>query len=150
LERSGRQTDVERAVLCKHLDGKALYTAILHIYALTHKEMRQSPQDSKEEEPAQSNEEFREQKRQKRAPSYKKELKPKKTAMAVPAPRDPRIRSQDELPTRNFFAPLRTNDMDMESPVVEEVSEKPDGEPQEKSTSQSGRPAPIILTSKNI
>jgi hypothetical protein len=57
-----------------------------------------------------------------------------------------RIRSQDEQPTRNFFAPLRTNDMDMDSPVVEEASQKPDGEPQKKSPSQSGRPPPIVLT----
>jgi hypothetical protein len=33
---------VERGVLCKHLDGKPLFTAVLCRYALMHREMRDS------------------------------------------------------------------------------------------------------------
>jgi hypothetical protein len=131
------KAEVERPVLCKHLDGKALYTAILRLSALTNREMRESWQDS-EEEPAQRNEEFRQQKRRNWTPSDEKEQKMTKTTTAAPGSRDPRIRSKDELPTRNFFAPLRTYDMDMESRVIEEATEKPDEEPQQKAPSQSG------------
>jgi hypothetical protein len=34
--------EAERVILCKHLDGKALFTAILRLYALTHREMKRS------------------------------------------------------------------------------------------------------------
>jgi hypothetical protein len=103
-EEPAEKADAERAVLCKYLDGKAMYTATLRLYALTHREMRESRQDI-EEEPAQRNEQFREQKRRKRTPSDEKEQKKTKTTTAAPAPKDPRMRSQGELPTRNFFAP---------------------------------------------
>jgi hypothetical protein len=44
------------------MDGKALFTAILRLYASTHKEMRESLVNTTEGDPAHSNEEFREQK----------------------------------------------------------------------------------------
>jgi hypothetical protein len=49
----------ERSILCKHLEGKALFTAVLHPYATTHRELR----DSRQPEPVQEeqNEKFREQ-----------------------------------------------------------------------------------------
>jgi hypothetical protein len=50
------------------------------------------------------------------------------------------------VPTKNFFAPLRTKDTEMECSVVDDTAEKAEGE-QQKSPSQSGRPPPIILTS---
>jgi hypothetical protein len=36
------RADAERAVLWKHLDGKALFTAMLRLYAALHREMRDS------------------------------------------------------------------------------------------------------------
>jgi hypothetical protein len=36
------KVEAERAVLCKHLDGKALFTAMLHMYANLHRELRDS------------------------------------------------------------------------------------------------------------
>jgi hypothetical protein len=36
------RAEAERAVLCKHLDGKALFTAIPRLYATIHREMRYS------------------------------------------------------------------------------------------------------------
>jgi hypothetical protein len=124
------RAEAERRVLCKHLEGKALFTGMLRLYALMHREMRDSLLNTSKGEPAQDNEGFREQKRRKRIPS---EEKFQKTATATPTPRDPRIRSQDELPTRNFFAPLRAADMELERPVVEDATQKPDGKPQQES-----------------
>jgi hypothetical protein len=37
------KAESERTVLCKHLDGKALFTAILRLYAAIHREMSLSP-----------------------------------------------------------------------------------------------------------
>jgi hypothetical protein len=36
------RAEAERAVLCKHLDGKALFTAMLRLYSARHREMRDS------------------------------------------------------------------------------------------------------------
>lgn len=137
--------EVERAILCKHMDGKALFIAIVRLYAATHREMKRSLQNTQEEDPAQNNEEFREQRRRKRIPSAEdnKSQTAKKTATAEPSPRDPRILPQGGLPTRKFFAPLRTTEMEVERPVAEDSPEKPDGEPQQESGNiKSGRPPP--------
>jgi hypothetical protein len=36
------KSEAERTVLCKHLDGNALFTAMLRLYAAIHREMRES------------------------------------------------------------------------------------------------------------
>jgi hypothetical protein len=56
------KSEPEPQVLCKHMDGKALFTAVLRLYAAMHREMRESVVHHTEEDHAQ-NEEFREQKR---------------------------------------------------------------------------------------
>jgi hypothetical protein len=57
---------------------------------------------------------------------------------------DHRKPSQLELPTRNFFAPLRAADVEVEH--TEDNSERTDGDHQQKlPSSQRGRPPPIIL-----
>jgi hypothetical protein len=48
---------------------------------------------------------------------------------------------------KNYFAPLRTTDMDVERPVREGSTQRPNGESHQESTSKSGRPPPIVLTS---
>jgi hypothetical protein len=73
----------------------------------------------------------------------------KKAAKAASETRDPRISSQLELPTRNFFAPLKTVGMELES--AEDTSNKVDDDgdqqqPQPPSSQRARRP-PIILTS---
>jgi hypothetical protein len=124
------KSEAERTVLCKHLDGKALFTAMLRLYATIHREMRESLL-LEQKEPA---EEFREQRRRKRNPSEEQKKKPKPS----PSPRDPRIKSQGQVLTKNFFAPLRTPGMD-----VEETTKPEEQQPSNK----SGRPPPIVLTS---
>jgi hypothetical protein len=130
------KAEAERTVLSKHLDGKALFTAVLRLYVATHRELRETLVPEEKEIP----EEFREQRRRKRNPSDEQPKKSKPT----PGPRDPRIRSQVEVevPTKNFYAPLRISGME----VVEETTNKPDAE-QQPSTSKTGRPPPIVLTS---
>jgi hypothetical protein len=55
------KAEAERAVLCKHLDGKALFLVILRMYVAIHRELRASMVT---EEP--QTEDFREQRRRKR------------------------------------------------------------------------------------
>jgi hypothetical protein len=115
-------------VLVKHLEGKALFTALLHLYAATYKELCDSRQpESTQEEPT---EEFREQRRSKRNPSDEQQSATKKAAGASGNVRDPRIRPQADLPTRNYYAPLRTGKMDTEGPVVDVATETQEGVPQ--------------------
>jgi hypothetical protein len=66
------RAETERAVLCKHLDGKVLFTAMLRLYAAIHREMRDSVMPANQ----QPNEKFREQRRR-RIPSDEKAKKPK-------------------------------------------------------------------------
>jgi hypothetical protein len=68
----------ERILLCKHVEGKPLFTAMLRLYAEAHSELR----DSLQPEPQQMEptEEFREQRRCKRNPSDDQVAVLKKTA----------------------------------------------------------------------
>jgi hypothetical protein len=61
------RAEAESAVLCKHLEGKAHFAAILRLYATTHTEWRGSLLPVPEQE--EHTEEFREQRRRKRNPS---------------------------------------------------------------------------------
>jgi hypothetical protein len=74
-------------VLSKHLDGKALFTAMLRLYAAIHREMRDSVLPEQEE----STVEFLEQKRRMRNPLEKQAKRSKTTIMPTSGPRDPRI-----------------------------------------------------------
>lgn len=55
------RAEAERTVLCKHLNVKALFTAMLNMYAAIHREMSDSVLMEHEE----STKEYREQKRRK-------------------------------------------------------------------------------------
>jgi hypothetical protein len=105
-------------VLCKHLEGKALFTAMLRLYAATHKELRDSLQPEPEQE--EPTEEFREKRRRKQNPSYEQPAVLKKTggtSGSVPVKTSPTGVSSPPkaVITRNFFAPLRVAEMDTES-----------------------------------
>jgi hypothetical protein len=117
---------------------------MLRLYAALHRELRDSvlpvPAEHK------STEECREQRRRKRNPSDDNAKKPN-TGVPTPESRDARLRPKGEVPTRNFFAPLRTAEIDLESTHVEGTSESPTSETQQTSSSKAGRTPPIILTS---
>jgi hypothetical protein len=56
-----------------------------------------------------SYEEFREQRRRKRKPTDDADKRAKKPTASTTGIDDPQLRSKSEVPTRNFFAPLRSN-----------------------------------------
>jgi hypothetical protein len=128
------RANAERAVLCKHLDGKALLTAMLRLYAALHREMRDSVLPTQQN----STEKFREQRRRKRNPS---DEQAKKYKTSVPTP-ESRLRPLGEVATKNFFAPLRTAEMEVERILVEGTSDEPSSEPQQSSASKAVRPPP--------
>jgi hypothetical protein len=136
------RAEAERVVLGKHLDGKALFTAILRLYAALHRELGDSILPAQQT----STEEFREQRRRKRNPSDD-QAKKSKINMPTPGSRDSKPRPQGEMATKNFFSPLTTAEMEIEHAPVEGTSDDPNKEPQQTSASKAGRPPPIVLTS---
>jgi hypothetical protein len=129
------RAEAEMAVLCKHLDG------MLRLYAALHRELRDSSLPAEQK----STEEYREQWMRKRNSSDEK-AKKSKTSVPMPESRDPRLRPKGEVPTKNFFAPLRTAEMDVERTLVESTSDEANSELQQLSSNKSGRPPPIVLT----
>jgi hypothetical protein len=116
-------SETERRVLCKHMEGKALFTAMLRMYAAIHRGLRESLLPVHQ----QSSEEFCEQRRRKRN-SSEEQVNKSKTMVPTPESRDPIVRSQGQIPTKNFFVPLRTSEMDVELALGEETSDNPNGE----------------------
>jgi hypothetical protein len=135
------KAETERAVLRKHIGGKALITPMLRLYAALHRNLSDTVLSVWAEH--KSTEEFRQQRRSKRNPSEDSAKKPK-TGVPTPESRDPRLRPKGEVPTRNFFAPLRTTDMDLENTHEETheetTSEHPTSGTQQASSSKPGRP----------
>jgi hypothetical protein len=131
------KAETERAVLRKHIGGKALFTAMLRLYAALHRELSDTVLSVSAEH--KSTEEFREQRRRKRNPS-EDGAKKLKTSVPTPESRDPRMRPKGEVPTRNFFAPLRTRDMDLEIPTRRPLRNIPQVEHNKRLlASQAGR-----------
>jgi hypothetical protein len=127
------KAEAERAVLCKHLDRKALFMAILRMYAAIHRELRASLVTDE-----QQTEDSREQRRRKRN-SSEEESKKSKTSKPTPGPRDPRIQPQP-LPIKNFFAALKGANMVIESCGTQENQQD------EAPAVKTGRPPPIVIT----
>jgi hypothetical protein len=127
-------------VLCKHLDGKALFTSMLRLYAALHRELRDSAQPAQQS----SSEEFGEQRRRKRNPS---DEQAKKSKISAPPPetKDSIQLPQGEVATKNFFAPLRTAETDVERIPEEGATEETT---KEAPNNKAGRPPPINLNSQ--
>jgi hypothetical protein len=98
--------------------GKPLYSALQGVYAEVLIDLKGVLQESvaKGDAPCTSTRisrmeenEFREQKRRKRNYPGFTENEPKKPTTAL---NNPRLRRQQEIPTRNFFAPLRTTEVE--------------------------------------
>jgi hypothetical protein len=111
----------ERTMLCKHLDGKGLFTAMLRLYAAIHREMRDSVLPEQEE----STEEIRKQRSRKRNLS-EEEAKNRSQLSCRHLDRgilgyDPRAscRQGTSLP------PLRASEMEAEHTLVDETTDKP-------------------------
>jgi hypothetical protein len=137
------------SILCKHLDGKALFTGLMRLYAATHREMVETVQaDHSDKHEVDEHEGFKQQRRRKRSSSGEEQKQIKKAAKPTTETKNPRIPSQRELPTRNFFAPLKTADMELESAEDTSNQADDDGDQQQQlPSSRRGRPPPIMLTS---
>jgi hypothetical protein len=85
------QAESERAVLCKHLDGKPMLTDMRRLYAATFRQMAESTVP----EATQNAEEFREQKRRKRVPSGENSqaLQAKKSSSTAP----PQVQTRNSM-----------------------------------------------------
>jgi hypothetical protein len=114
---------------------------MLRLYAALHRELRDSILPAQQT----STEEFREQRRRKRNPSDEQSKK-SKINMPTPGSKDSKPQPQGEVATKNFFAPLRTAEMEIEHALVEGKSDGPNNELQQPSSSKAGRPPPIVLT----
>jgi hypothetical protein len=114
--------------MSSYLDGKALLTRVLRLYAM-HETIQQDETASKDE--------FREQRRRKRNPSDEKIQVKKKNITQDP-------KALPQVAVRNFFAPLRTH-METEDSNGEKTTGTEEAE--QEPANQAGRPPPIILTS---
>jgi hypothetical protein len=116
--------------------SKALFTGVLRLYAAIHRELRNSVQP----EDAERDAEFLEQRRRKWNPSSDQvQAKKSNTGNTANPGKLPQV------PIRNFYAPLRTQ-MDVEV-NKDDLTVDTDAQLQEATSSQAGRPPPIILTS---
>jgi hypothetical protein len=127
------------------LEGKPLYSALHGVYsevlAVLKVVLQQSAskvQLQPNNEPA-AQEEFWEQRRRKINPS--EEAANKQKTMPTTGIKDPRPSPQQDVATRNYFAPLRTTEMECEG-STNEVADNPDDKLQQGPASQTGRPPP--------
>jgi hypothetical protein len=93
-----------------------------------------------------SDEKFREQKRQKLKPPYDVVKKTKKPATSATGVNDSQLLSKDEVPTWNFFTPLRS--VEIEADHGDDADDSTVGQQQQALSSQAGGPPPIELTSQ--
>jgi hypothetical protein len=143
-----------RRNLYQVLQGKPLYSALHGVYSEVLADLKVVLQQSATKVQLQPNneaaaqDEFREQRRRKRNPS--EEAAKKQKTMPTTGIKDPRPRPQQDVATRNYFAPLRTTEMECEGSAneVADNPENPEDEVQQRPASQTGRPPPIVLTSE--
>jgi hypothetical protein len=127
---------------CKALTGKILFSALYGTYTVTLKELRallkassSAGQTVTTKCAAHREDGFKEVRRRKRNSSNETAPTTKKAVSAA------EVTPQTEVPTRNFFAPLRAP-MDTESAGAETTVNE------ETVPGKTGRPPPIILTSQ--
>jgi hypothetical protein len=141
-----------RKNLHQHLEGKALYSALFGVYTEVLRGLKGVLQDSattrgaenpaSELETTSLNEDFREQRRCKRNPSDGQASKPKKPSAPATSVNDPRLWQQQEVPTKNFFAPLQTTAMECEGGKTQDTEED---KVQQGPGNKTGRPLPLCL-----
>jgi hypothetical protein len=140
-----------RGNLNQVLEGKPLYSALHGVYSEVLADLKVVLQQSaskvqvEKSSGAATEEEFREQRRRKWTPS-EGNVNAKKVATPTAGVKDPRIRPQAEVPTRNYFAPLRSNEME----VAEDITTDPAQRQQQAATSEKSRPPPILTSETNL
>jgi hypothetical protein len=113
---------------CKALQRKTLLSALYSTYTVTLNELKSLLKAS-----SQQGDDFKEVRNRKRHSSQEATNTPKKATLPTPS---------GKVATRNFFAPLRTANMDTDPPAAE-----PSSAAQETVPGKTGRPPAIILTS---
>jgi hypothetical protein len=123
-------------VLCKHLDGKALFTGMMRLYAAIHRELEDSllPECDKGSE-----EDVPRSKRRKRNSDSDDGSSTSKRETTDKTRRLPVYQKPRPVATNNVFAPLRA--------VPMEDAEASDKGPSSDNIDK-GRPPPIVLTSE--
>jgi hypothetical protein len=150
---------LDRVNLCQCLKGKSLFSALYGPYTVTLSELKGVLQQSVTEDnsiqgtstatgtPAMKAPEdgFREQSRRRRDNSTDNELHQRGNKKATP-PEAPKITAQAQKAapaTRNYFAPLRTAEMEAE----EEEGDSSSEQQQQATSAKTGRPPPVMLSS---
>jgi hypothetical protein len=114
------------------LQGKPLYSALYGSYTVTLNELKSLLKSSTQARQTSQGDGFQEVRSRKRHSTAEAARSPKKAAVPTPA---------GQVPTKNFFAPLRTAQMDTNAP---------DAQPSEEEAAapkKSVRPPPIVLKS---
>jgi hypothetical protein len=117
-----------RENFCKALRGKTLFSALNGTYTVTLNELKSLLKAS-----SQQGDGFKGVRIRKQHSSQEATNTPKKATLPAPSAK---------VTTRNFFAPLRTANMDTDSPAAESSPAAEEAVP-----AKAGRPPPIVLTS---
>jgi hypothetical protein len=89
-------------------------------------------------------EEFREQRRRKWKPTDDTGKRAKKPTTSTTGDNDPQSQLKPEVQTRNFFAPLRS--IEIEADHGDDADDTTERQQHQASSSQAGRQPPIVLT----
>jgi hypothetical protein len=152
-------TELDRIAFCKALKGKQLFNALYGTYSVALSDVKQVLQTSAKRTPAPEQQAhstvttgeddgFKEQKRRKRQNSSEDEQQRKNVttveASHVVAP----CQKAAQVPTRNFFAPLRAVNMETENvEAAPKPTDQSEEQGQHQTLTEAGRPPPIVLTS---
>jgi hypothetical protein len=141
-------TEENRSNFCKSLDGKPISSALYFMYTVTLNELKVVSAQAKHSgaanktssEPTAQDDEYREAKRRMRHNSNDNSQSAKMSTKTIPTSASVKLPPR-AASTRNYFAPLRTTDMDMETTGSENML------PEQEAPRKSGRPPPIVMTS---
>jgi hypothetical protein len=139
----GEPVEENRTNFCKALSGKTLYSALYGTYTVSLNELKGLLKTSTNAKSGttgspRQDDGFQEVRRRKRL-NTQEATKTSKKAAVQSTPR-PEFISPKEIATRDFYAPLRTTEMDTDAPSAE-------ASPRETTTEKTGTPPPIIITS---
>jgi hypothetical protein len=144
----------DRVNLCQVLKGKSLFRALYGVYTVTLSELKlvlqnsaaKGPMGPTPPTPSDGNpEEFKEMKRRRRNPSTDDSVTVSEKPASVQRPAKCEIQQKVAIPTRNFYAPLTTMDVEIQNEITEETD--PSTQQQQQTAKGAGRPPPIVLTS---
>jgi hypothetical protein len=114
------------------LQGKALYSALYGNYTVTLNELKRVLKSSRQAGQPNQADGFQEVRSRKRQSTVEAARPPKKVAVPTPTV---------QVPTKNFYVPLRATNLETDAPFTEPIP------PEAAAQGKTGRPPPIVLTS---